>query len=264
MPIFVPSQIRDFLDERVPVAKAQPSGGTAYNLSPDYAGLLGHLLFMIDHVPEHLLTLRGQAAAEFGESVHAIRMILDRWRAGDLTHSVSALVGKNGWNPVTFIRKHLDSLADQADGTRSEALTFIGDPDLKASVGVDLYEMDAAVDRGAWKAATVLAGSVAETLLLNVLLTDPDSARTSGAKLDPPPPKDLTSWSLHHLTEVAANLQKIRESTAAQCRVAKDFRNLIHPGRALLRLALTCDRGTALAAVAAVEHIIRDLRSRAV
>src|SRR2546429_6882967 len=35
---------------------------------------------------------------------------------------------------------------------------------------------------------------------------------------------------------------------------------LIHPGRAQ-RLAQNCDRGTALSCVAALEHVVRDLRS---
>ena len=45
---------------------------------------------------------------------------------------------------------------------------------------------------------------------------------------------------------------------ATQTRLAKDFRNLIHPGRAQ-RQGQTCDRATALSAVAAVEHIVRCL-----
>ncbi|MCI1909012.1 MAG: hypothetical protein LKI99_04780 [Acetobacter fabarum] len=40
--------------------------------------------------------------------------------------------------------------------------------------------------------------------------------------------------------------------------IAKDFRNLIHPGRAQ-RLGQVCDRATALTALAAVESIARDL-----
>jgi hypothetical protein len=48
------------------------------------------------------------------------------------------------------------------------------------------------------------------------------------------------------------------DDTAQQARLGKDFRNLIHPGRAS-RLGKICDRGTALSALAAVEHVVRDL-----
>lgn len=50
----------------------------------------------------------------------------------------------------------------------------------------------------------------------------------------------------------------MKKETASQTRLAKDFRNLIHPGRSQ-RLAQKCDRGTAYAAAASVEFVIRNL-----
>jgi hypothetical protein len=41
-------------------------------------------------------------------------------------------------------------------------------------------------------------------------------------------------------------------------RLAKDFRNLIHPGRSV-RLARVCDQPTALAPVAGLGFLVRDL-----
>ena len=73
----------------------------------------------------------------------------------------------------------------------------------------------------------------------------------------------LEKWDLHAFTEVAAACPaakpSIKAGTATQVRLAKDFRNLIHPGRSI-RLATRCDRGTALAATAALEMVVRDLR----
>ena len=46
--------------------------------------------------------------------------------------------------------------------------------------------------------------------------------------------------------------------TTKQADLAREFRNLIHPGRSA-RLAKICDRGTALSALAAVELIVRDI-----
>jgi hypothetical protein len=43
-----------------------------------------------------------------------------------------------------------------------------------------------------------------------------------------------------------------------QADLARDFRNLIHPGRAQ-RTGADCDRGTALTALAAIELVVRDL-----
>jgi hypothetical protein len=72
------------------------------------------------------------------------------------------------------------------------------------------------------------------------------------------PSADLERWDLHDYIEVAAELAVINPDTATQSRLAKDYRNLIHPGRTL-RLGQKCDRATALSAVAGVEYVVRDL-----
>jgi hypothetical protein len=68
-------------------------------------------------------------------------------------------------------------------------------------------------------------------------------------------------WGLSPLIEIARKLDDITESTAGQARLAKDFRNLIHPGREN-RKKMRCDRGTAHAAFAALNLAIVDLERR--
>jgi hypothetical protein len=75
---------------------------------------------------------------------------------------------------------------------------------------------------------------------------------------DPGADLEGQGWHLHQYVEVAAHLQIIKADTATLVRLTKDFRNLIHPGRAA-RLGQKCDRSTALAALAAVEAVARDL-----
>lgn len=70
--------------------------------------------------------------------------------------------------------------------------------------------------------------------------------------------KDPNTWDLSEYIGVARALALIDDETAKQAALAKDFRNLIHPGRSA-RLAKVCDRGTALSALAAVEFIVRNL-----
>jgi hypothetical protein len=74
-------------------------------------------------------------------------------------------------------------------------------------------------------------------------------------KLPATSPED---WGLHEYIEVSVELGVISSDTAVQCRLAKNYRNLIHPGRAA-RLSQACDRATALSAEAGVEHVVRDL-----
>jgi hypothetical protein len=72
------------------------------------------------------------------------------------------------------------------------------------------------------------------------------------------PDNNIDNWTLQHFIEVAADLHLLAPDTYSAARLAQNFRNLIHPGRAN-RLAQTCDRGTAYSAVGALEHVIRDL-----
>jgi len=80
----------------------------------------------------------------------------------------------------------------------------------------------------------------------------------SALTLTQPPHANPERWDLHEYIEVAAHLGIIEPETATQARQARNFRNLIHPGRAI-RLGQKADRATALAALAAVEFVVRDL-----
>lgn len=112
-----------------------------------------------------------------------------------------------------------------------------------------------------WKGCTVLSGSVVETLLLWALQEheneNPGVATAAGQELLGAT-ADLNWWNLNQLGTVARHLKVISDETFKLCDLAREFRNFIHPGRAA-RLARACDRGTALSALAAVEHVARDL-----
>ena len=139
---------------------------------------------------------------------------------------------------------------------------------MRESLRIDISSANQAFQNGEWKVATVLAGATIEAILLYVLHTiqDSDPSKISSSKtalvsneiLPYSLGNNLDKWSLHPLTEVAFNLSLIREETANQIRIARDFRNLIHPGVSV-RKNLICNRGTALSALAGLEHAINDL-----
>jgi hypothetical protein len=259
---FVPSQVRAFMDVRFPFAKAQQIGGQSSDVASDYAGALSRLLYMLDRVPDHLMLLPADADAELGEAIESVRLVVDSWRTGNRTQSVKPLVGKNSWSPLAFIRKHIDRLPDEGPRPGIAAITIVRDEALRDVLLTDLASARDAFDRAAWKSATVLAGSVAEALLLYVVAEQPVEAQRAAKECGLSVNSDIQRWDFHQLTAVAAKLKLISDTAVKQCEIAKDFRNLIHPGRAL-RLSLKCDRGTAHAAAAAVELVIRDLESRA-
>ena len=121
----------------------------------------------------------------------------------------------------------------------------------------DISSANSAFNNGEWKGSTVIAGSVAEALLLWSIQECTNTGEFNEI-VESHKCKDLNAWSLHDLIDAALELKLIKDNTANQCRIAKDFRNLIHPGREI-RLKLKCSRGTALSALAAIEHIITEL-----
>jgi len=92
-----------------------------------------------------------------------------------------------------------------------------------------------------------------EEFRVNVLKND-----RIGKPLASKPPKKPNEWNLYQYIPFALTAGIISESTAKGCLVAKDFRNLIHPGVSI-RKNIKCDRGTAFKSIGGMEHVINDL-----
>ena len=102
----------------------------------------------------------------------------------------------------------------------------MSDSDLRESLRSDLAEVERAIREDEWKSATVVAGSVVEALLLWALDQRRSEAEATGKKLSNPTKGPLEKWNLSQYLDVALALSIIRDETAAQLRIAKDFRNL--------------------------------------
>jgi len=149
---------------------------------------------------------------------------------------------------------------DQAPTQETTALPFITDPELRERIRLDMSTAHRALAEGEYKAATVLAGSAVEALLL-WKIQEREKQKPgvlapiiAALKLN----ADPENWVLHQYIEVALQLKLIAPETVTQASQARDFRNLIHPGLAK-RKAQKCDRGTAHAALSAVELVARDV-----
>jgi hypothetical protein len=213
------------------------------------------------------MILKGDALTEYGEAVEALKMAVILWSQGDKHHTIQHIPGRKNKHPIALVRKHLATLNDEGIDPTTSNLSFITDRQLNDSLRTDITAVNIALDNGEWKAATVLSGSIVEAILLYAIkeYERANSAQVSlaikaltSSNMIQKIPSDIDEWNLHILIEVAFALKIIVDSTAALCRITRAFRNLIHPGRAI-RLAQACDRGTALSAVAAVIHVIRDL-----
>jgi hypothetical protein len=143
---------------------------------------------------------------------------------------------------------------DQSPSPATADLSFIADVALRNNIRTDLSTANSALHNAEWKASTVLAGAVIEALLLWGIQNN----LTALAALNPRPAAAPENWGLADLIDVAHRLTLIETNTKSQALLAKNFRNLIHPGRSQ-RMQEICDRGTALTALAAAELVIRDL-----
>lgn len=73
---------------------------------------------------------------------------------------------------------------------------------------------------------------------------------------------EFNFWGLNLLVNVAkVRVPELASTTLTEIGLAKDFWNLIHPGRAA-RLGIKCDRGTALISFVATPTIWRGTCSR--
>jgi hypothetical protein len=266
MPRVVPSQIVEFIDQVFPWAETQEVN-FEINLNRTNSGQLAGLLDLVDELPDELLTLN---SADYGSLICSAAAIRDRlalWRAQPPPPQWE-LVFVNGLrrlSPVRLIRDAVFHCPDESPAPATSELNFITHADLRANLRNDIGAINRALSNGEWKAATVLAGSAIEALLLwdlqnrrQAIFPAAVTALVTNHTFQPAPSANPEEWSLHHYVEVEAQLGIITPDTATETRLAKKFRNLIHPGRAQ-RLGQKCDRGTALAGVAALDHVVRDL-----
>jgi hypothetical protein len=264
MPRVVPSQVVALIDRLFPFA-AGPDPQPEVTLNIGHLTKLVAIVSLVDQVPEELKVLDADEYTLFVSSVAVIRAVITIWQVRGPAYPLDYLREFGNLSPVTVLRRALARCPDEFPATGTAELIFIPDHDLRESLRIDISATNKALSNGEWKAATVLAGSVVEALLLWALqqqaAADVDRAVKTlqqNRTLTTHPGQDLERWTLHPYIEVAAELNIIEAETAAQARLAKDFRNLIHPGKAA-RLRQICDRGTALSAVAAMELVVRDL-----
>jgi hypothetical protein len=254
----MPSQVVQTIDGLYPHAANNAPG---HQLSGNSAKLFG-VLNLLKDVPDELIALSSSDYAELILAQSTIEDVLAYWRnSAGLGFTVPPV---NGLDAITVIRRALAKCPDEYPPPTTTELLFIKDPQLRESIRQDLGAATRALTNNEWKAATVLGGAAIEALL-HWRLQEPlpgaaavQSAVTSLVGTRKMPFSDIDRWDLDQFIEVAAHLDLLTSDTCTAARLARNFRNLIHPGRAV-RLAQNCDRGTAYSAIGALEHVIRDL-----
>jgi hypothetical protein len=234
VPRVVPSDIVALIDEHYPSSRIN---NPLYSVD---AAILSSILRLTRELAPELLTLSGD---DYVNLIHGLAVLEN---ATEFFAQRGAQQGQwlpqvKNRGPVAVIRNALAKCPDEYPSPATLELPFIRDAALRDSIRKDMSAATSSLHNGEWKGATVLAGAAAEALLLWKIQADP----TKGyATLTDKPKGQPENWALADFINVAELLRFITPSMGAQARLAKDFRNLIHPGRAQ-RTGLTCDRATA-------------------
>lgn len=242
MPKVLPSQIVDAIDSMFGADRNELDNRA---IEPTYRAEVHALLDLLNDVPSELIDLSSSNYLEFSRCRAVLATSLARWNVGD-TRPARDVGGKDA---VERIRRLVKQCHDELPPSEPE-LAFIADSDIR--FGIEDRIRAAWIDFNAreWMGATVFAGAALEALLLWAL---------KQASLATAPKRPLDQLHLTDLISLAVSNGVIDAGTEQQASLAKDARNLIHPGRAL-RSGEACSKATALAALAAVYRLIEQLK----
>jgi hypothetical protein len=259
MQTVVPSQVVAALLRFFPSAE-EPERWQLY--SSELSQLMA-IVGLVRRVPPQLFTVPIEQYTDLELAIEVVEQSLKRSQRETLPFALPAVAGGN---PAQIIYRVLAACPDSVPASSAVNLRFITDAKTRDSISAEIGSVESAVRNGEWKAATVLAGSVIEALLLWRLMQFPeqeltdavDRCREANTLKSRPKASDLLNWRLHEMIETSSKLGFLEIHTVNEARQSKDFRNLIHPGR-VLDSAMECNRGTAFSAVAALDFVVIDL-----
>jgi hypothetical protein len=242
MPKVLPSQVVEAIDSLFGPNRNELDGRAVTHV---HRAEVHALLALLDEVPSDLIDLRWTEYLEFTRCRAVLATSLPSWNLGDI-RPARDVAGKD---VVERIRRLMKQCHDEAPPAEPE-LRFIADADIRLGIEDRIRAAWTDFNTREWMGATVFAGAALEALLLWGLkrVTLPET---------PNPPLD--KLHLAELIRLAVKNRVIDEASERQAGLAKDARNLIHPGKAL-RSGEACNKMTALTALTAVYRVIEELK----
>jgi len=258
----VPSQIIDFIDAALPSAKDAQVNKLAFRLSHQQIGFIRGLSDLLLKLDDNLLP-GGTGYIQLEAATSELRAKLEAWTRGER----GFLDNMTGYkvNPVVMIRRIVEGCPDSAVPPSISGLEFISDLTYREHLREELASIEKLFEVRQWKATMVLAGSLMEALLCDQIIRKalPEIEGAIKALIGRQDLKqnlraDPLTWHLPEYLKVSYELKIIGMKTKEQALLSADFRNLVHPGKAL-RDQITCDRAATYSVLAGLEHVIKDL-----
>jgi hypothetical protein len=211
----LPSDAVRVIDQWFPWAKGSAE---APKLNGNDIGKVEGVIAVLDAVRSDLLTLDPGDYADFVAELAIIRSRPALWLA-------NPKMGRSG-RQIQRIRALLTKCPDDIADADSHELSFIADTAIRESLRLDVSHANRAREAGHWKAATVLAGSVMEAVLLWALNKKekkmPGTASAAVVKLKLIVKKDssLNDWGLHRYVALAGALGMISDDSLTEAILA--------------------------------------------
>jgi hypothetical protein len=242
MPKILPSQLVEAIDSLFGPHRNEIDGRAIKHI---YRAEVHALLALLDEVPRELIDLGFIDYLEFSRCRAVLATSLVRWNLGDIVPARDV----GGKDAVERIRRLMKQCHDELPPAEPE-LPFISDADNRLGIEDRIRAAWADFKAREWMGATVFASAALEALLLWAL---------KHKTLSEMPKRPLDELHLADLIGLAAKNGVIDDTSAQQASLAKDARNLIHPGKAL-RSGELCNKTTALTALTAVYRVIDKLK----
>lgn len=173
---------------------------------------------------------------------------------------------------AALLKETLEHYQGEGSHKKIRDFSFVSDPNVRIIVERDYRELALRTfPDGSWKSTVILAGSILEAVLYDLLTKDPATINRAMTSTEAPKKrggravKDITrhghddQWTLNDLIKVSCNLQLLpQEDELAIHVVLRDYRNFVHP-RLEIEMGLGIGDGHATAAKGMLDLIVDHL-----
>ncbi len=204
------------------------------------------LLLLLDELPRDFIDLPPTEFVELMRCRASLATALAAWNGGDGAPAKD--VGAK--DPVERIRRLLKLCHDEMPPPEPE-LPFIDDLDQRLGIEDQIHTAWANFEARQWMGTCAFAGAALEALLLWALRR----MKKLDKQVSP-----LDRLTMHALIDEATKCSLIKADTQTQAGLARDARNLIHPGK-VMRSGISCTKASALIALLGLYRVIEDLKN---
>jgi hypothetical protein len=244
MPTIMPREVVQSIDS---LFGANRSELDSRMIGAQYQAEVHTLLSLLNEVPGELIDLPSDEYLELSRCRAELATTLARWNVGDDMRKARAVGGKD---VVECIRRLMRKCSNEFPPPEPE-LPFIADLDLRLGLQDRLHAAWTDFNAREWMGATVFAANVLEALLV-WKIKEANTAKPVNADKH-----NVDKMTLNDLIDEAEKRKLISADSRSQAHLARDARNLVHPGQAA-RSGVSFGKATALTALAAVYRVIGD------